>query len=127
MLFYHILGSIPSTPPTTGPKPFYGQQNRSPVPYSPQAEPSKPTNNAFWGTQNQKPAEPEEPPQQSKFQLKKDNSFQNRFAPQDKTPAAPEAPRNRYGATPGIVNKAKEGLTGSSYLRPEQKSPIVCH
>ena len=69
--------------------------------------------------------EPEEPPQQSKFQLKKDNSFSNRYSAPEPAPVVQEPQRPKYGAAPGIVNKAKEGLVGSTYTRQEQKSPLV--
>lgn len=113
-----------TAPPTEPSKPatnsFWGSQNKKVEP----VEPSKPTTNSFWGSQAQK-VEPEEPPQPPKFQLKKENSFHNRYSAPEHAPVVTEPTRTRYGATPGIVNKAKEGLAGSAYSRPEQKSPIV--
>lgn len=206
LLFYEIIalndslfiGSIPTSPQTAAPKPkVYGLQNRSPAPFSPPAEPSKPATNSIWGSKNKEPEEvskpatksvwgsknkepeetskpvtnsiwssknkepeesskpvtnsfwgsqrkeeepskpvtnsfwgsqkkePEEPPQPSRYQNKKDSSFNNRYSAPEPAVVAPEPARSRYGATPGIVNKAKEGLAGSTYSRPEQKLTIV--
>ncbi|XP_054714524.1 FH1/FH2 domain-containing protein 3-like [Uloborus diversus] len=124
-------GTIPSPQASTGPKKYYGQPNRSPAPYVPPVEPQKPntasSNNAFWG-RNQKPS-PEPVPEPPKFQLKRDNSghkdFQDKFRSPEPTPVVPEPPKNRYGGTPGIVSRAKEGLTTSnSFSRNDQKSPL---
>ncbi|XP_035213596.1 FH1/FH2 domain-containing protein 3-like, partial [Stegodyphus dumicola] len=113
-----LTASVPSTPPPAVPKPFFGQQNRSPVPYSPPIEPPK-TNNTAWGQKSVNPEEPAQP----KFQLRRDGS-QNKFTAPEKTPAAPEPPKSRFGTSPGLVNRAKEGLAGSGATRAEQKSPL---
>jgi len=126
----HVLGSLPS-PTIIGPKPFYGQQNKSPAPFSPPAETNKVTTNSIWG-QNQKPVVNDEPsPPQSKFQLKKDSSqkdFQNKFLSSEPSTTVQENSRNRFSGIPGLVNRAKEGLTSGSVVnRNEQKSPLVCY
>ncbi|CAL1268047.1 unnamed protein product [Larinioides sclopetarius] len=118
-----LTGSVPTTPPAAAPKPFYGQQNRSPQPYTPANEPKKITPKPTWG-QSQKTVQPEESPQPS-FKLKNDTSQKdllNKYAAPEKK-VTPEPQRQRYGTTPGVVNRAKEGLAGYGTTRTEMKSP----
>lgn len=122
-----VSASVPTTPPATPPKQFFGQPNRSPVPYASSETNNKTIPKPTWGQQsNQKTVLPEEPT--PKFQLKKDPSHkdvQNRYCSVPEKTAAPKAPSPSFGAIPGVVNRAKEGLAVYGTNRIQQKSPSV--
>lgn len=121
--------SVPTTPPAAAPKSFYGQPNRSPGPYGSSTETTKSIPKPTWGQQTQKTVvQPPEEPQPPKFQLKKDPSHkdvQNRYSSVPEKTSVPKAPSPSFGAIPGVVNRAKEGLASYGTNRAQQKSPSV--